>query len=126
VTGFVDYVLWGHHCKPLAVSGAKGTRRDGMGVQQQAKLHADFLEKTCRQRPVIFCTNGYEHSLWEDVRCPAREVKRFFTRDELALVIARRSSRMSHWLHVDADSDERRTFSGADTSCGLRPERLTL
>jgi uncharacterized membrane protein YccC len=26
-----------------------------------------------------------------------------------------RGSRVTHWLHVDADSDERRTFSGADT-----------
>lgn len=42
----------------------------------------------------------------EDLRYPAREVQRFYTKDELALVISRRSSRVTHWLHVDADSDE--------------------
>jgi hypothetical protein len=30
-------------------TGGEGTRRDGIGGQQ-AKLYADFLRKTCRQR----------------------------------------------------------------------------
>ena len=56
---------------------------------------------------------------------PAPEVQRFYTKDKLALVIVGRSSRVTHWLHVDADSDGRRTLAGADAR-GLRPERLSL
>jgi type I restriction enzyme, R subunit len=92
--GFVDYVLWGDDGKPLGVVEAKRTRRDAVVGQQQAKLYADCLEKTYGQRPVIFCTNGYEHWIWDDLRYPPRQVQGFYTKDELALVIARRSSRV--------------------------------
>jgi type I restriction enzyme R subunit len=92
--GFVDYVLWGDDGKPLGVVEAKRTKRDAVVGQQQAKLYADCLEKTFGQRPVIFFTNGYEHWMWDDLRYPPREVQGFYTKDELALVIARRSSRV--------------------------------
>ena len=44
------------------------------------------------QRPVIFYTNGYETWLWDDTRYPPREVQGFYTKDELALLINRRTS----------------------------------
>ena len=93
-TGAVDYVLWGDDGKPLGVVEAKRTRRDALVGQQQAKLYADCLEKTYGQRPVIFCTNGYEHWMWDDLHYPVRAVQGFYTKDELALVVARRSSRV--------------------------------
>jgi type I restriction enzyme, R subunit len=91
--GFVDYVLWGDDGKPLALVEAKRTRRDAVVGQQQAKLYADCLEAMFGQRPVVFYTNGYDHWLWDDLRYPPRQVQGFYTKDELALLIARRSTR---------------------------------
>ena len=91
--GFVDYVLWGDDGKPLALIEAKRTKKDAKAGQQQAKLYADCLETRYGQRPVIFCSNGYEHWLWDDVRYPPRAVQGFFKKPELALMIQRRSSR---------------------------------
>ena len=65
--GFVDYVLRGADGKPLGLVEAKRTRKDARVGQQQAKLYADCLERQYGQRPVIFCTNGYEHWIWDDV-----------------------------------------------------------
>ena len=91
--GFVDYVLWGDDGKPLALIEAKRTKKDAKVGQQQAKLYADCLETQYGQRPVIFCSNGYEHWLWDDVRYPPRSVQGFFKKPELELMIQRRSSR---------------------------------
>ncbi|WP_210495684.1 DEAD/DEAH box helicase family protein [Microvirga antarctica] len=91
--GFVDYVLWGDDGKPLALVEAKRTRRDGRAGQQQAKLYADCLEARFGQRPVIFYTNGYEHWLWDDGFYPPRAVQGFYKKDELQLLIQRRTAR---------------------------------
>ena len=91
--GFVDYVLWGEDGKPLALVEAKATRHGALKGQQQAKLYADCLERMHGQRPVIFCTNGYEHWLWDDAEAPPREVQGFYKKAELALLIQRRTTR---------------------------------
>jgi type I restriction enzyme, R subunit len=91
--GYVDYVLWGDDGKPLGLVEAKRTRRDPRVGRQQAKLYADCLEREFGQRPVIFYTNGYETWLWDDTRYPPRGVQGFYTKDELALQINRRTSR---------------------------------
>ena len=92
-TGYVDYVLWGDDAKPLALVEAKRTTRDARVGQQQAKLYADCLEKAFGQRPLIFCSNGYEHWLWDDTRHPPRPVQGFYKKAELELAIQRRTSR---------------------------------
>ncbi|MDX0491532.1 DUF4145 domain-containing protein [Sinorhizobium medicae] len=91
--GFVDYVLWGDDGKPLALIEAKRTKRDPRAGQQQAKLYADCLEQQFGQRPVIFTSNGYEHWIWDDTAYPQRAVSGFYKKDELALMIQRRTSR---------------------------------
>ncbi len=91
--GFVDYVLWGDDGKPLALVEAKRTRRDARVGQQQAKLYADCLEEQFGRRPVIFYTNGYEHWLWDDEDYPPRAVQGFYKKDELELMVQRRSTR---------------------------------
>lgn len=91
--GFVDYVLWGDDGKPLALVEAKRTKKSAHLGQQQAKLYADCLENEFGQRPVIFYSNGYEHWLWDDTNHPPREVQGFFKKDELELMIQRRTSR---------------------------------
>ncbi len=90
--GYVDYVLWGDDGKPLGLVEAKRTSRDPRVGRQQAKLYADCLEAQFGQRPAIFYSNGYETWLWDDVRYPPRDVQGFYTKDELALLINRRSS----------------------------------
>ena len=92
--GFVDYVLWGDDGLPLAVVEAKRTIRNPKEGQQQAKLYADCLEKKFKRRPVIYYTNGYEHMFWDDSHYPPRSVQGFHTKDELELLIQRRSSRL--------------------------------
>ncbi|NOT13768.1 MAG: DEAD/DEAH box helicase family protein [Methylococcaceae bacterium] len=93
--GFIDYVLWGDDGKPLAVVEAKRTRRDARAGQQQAKLYADCLEASYQRRPVIFYTNGYEHWFWDDSQSAPRRVEGFHKKDELELLMQRRSSRLS-------------------------------
>jgi type I restriction enzyme R subunit len=93
--GYVDYVLWGDDGKPLALVEAKRTKRDADVGQQQAKLYADCLEKQFGQRPVIFYSNGYDHWLWDDASYPPRPVQGFFKKDELELMIQRRTTRQS-------------------------------
>ncbi len=91
--GYVDYVLWGEDGLPLAVVEAKRTRRDAKVGRQQAKLYTDCLEARFGRRPVIFYTNGYETWLWDDTRYPPRGVQGFYTKDELTILINRRTSR---------------------------------
>jgi type I restriction enzyme R subunit len=91
--GFVDYVLWGDDGKPLALVEAKRTKKGAKVGQQQAKLYADCLEAQYGQRPVIFCSNGYEHWIWDDTFYPPRAVQGFYKKAELALMIQRRTGR---------------------------------
>jgi type I restriction enzyme R subunit len=91
--GFVDYVLWGADGKPVGIVEAKRTRKDARQGQQQAKLYADCLEARYGQRPVIFYSNGYEHWIWDDTRYPPRQIGGFYKRDELELLIQRRTGR---------------------------------
>ena len=90
--GFVDYVLWNDDGLPLAVVEAKRTRKDARIGQQQAKCYADCLEARYGQRPVIFYTNGYETWIWDDLRYPPRAVQGFYKKDELQLLIQRRTT----------------------------------
>jgi type I restriction enzyme R subunit len=93
--GYVDYVLWGDDGKPLGLVEAKRTTKSPKVGKQQAKLYADCLEAEFGQRPVIFYTNGYQTWIWDDQMYPPREVQGFYTKDELELLIQRRSSRKS-------------------------------
>ncbi|WP_244303087.1 DEAD/DEAH box helicase family protein [Leucobacter coleopterorum] len=92
--GYIDYVLWGSDGKPLAIVEAKRTSRDPSVGGPQAKLYADTLETKTGQRPVIFLSNGYRHQIWDDAAgYPPREIAGFYTREELELIIWRRTHR---------------------------------
>ncbi len=64
--GYADYVLWGDDGKPLAVVEAKRFSREPESGRHQARLYANLLEGRYGKRPVIFLTNGYECSMWDD------------------------------------------------------------
>lgn len=91
--GYADYVLWGKDGKPLAVIEAKKTMVDARKGKHQATLYADCLEQMHGQRPIIFYTNGFDTELWDDTFYPARIVHGFYTKDELQLLVDRRTSR---------------------------------
>ena len=91
--GFVDYVLWGDDGKPLMLVEAKRTTKSATVGQQQAKLYADCLAAMYGQRPVIFYSNGYEHWIWDDRMYAPRAVQGFYKKQELELLVQRRSSR---------------------------------
>ena len=92
--GFADYVLWGDNGKPLAVIEAKSTLHESEKGKHQAFLYANCLEQMTGQRPVIFYTNGYENYIWDDTFYNrAREVYGFYTKEELQLLIDRRTTR---------------------------------
>lgn len=92
--GYIDYVLFADNGKPLAVIEAKRTSKDPNTGKQQAKLYADCLEEKFGQRPIIFYTNGFETYIWDDLNYPPRKVSGFYTKDELQLLIDRRTSRL--------------------------------
>jgi type I restriction enzyme R subunit len=102
--GYVDYVLWGDDGLPLGLVEAKKSMISPHTGQQQAKLYADCLERATGRRPVIFTSNGYEHWLWDDTRYPPRSVQGFLTKDELALLIQRRTATLS-LATIDIDDE---------------------
>ncbi|MCG2624691.1 DEAD/DEAH box helicase family protein [Arthrobacter sp. I2-34] len=91
--GFVDYVLWGADGLPLAVVEAKRTTKSPHVGQQQAKLYADSLERRFGRRPVMYYTNGYQHWVWDDTASTERQIQGFHSRDQLELMITRRTTR---------------------------------
>ena len=93
--GFADYVLWGDDGLPLAVIEAKKTQRDPNEGKHQAYLYAEALESMYGQRPVIFYTNGFQHWIWDDHTYPARAIQGFYTKDELQLLVQRRTSQLN-------------------------------
>ena len=102
--GYVDYVLWGDDGKPLAVLEAKKATVSIEAGRQQAKLYADCVEAAYGRRPVIYLSNGYQHQMWDDGHTASRSVQGFHTKDELALLINRRTNvRPLHELDVDTD-----------------------
>lgn len=91
--GYADYVLWSDNGLPLAVIEAKSTLYDPRKGKHQAELYANCLETMHGQRPVIFYSNGFETHLWDDQFSGPREVQGFYSKDELQLLIDRRTTR---------------------------------
>jgi type I restriction enzyme R subunit len=99
--GFADYVLFGSNGKPLGVIEAKRTSKDPQAGQTQAALYAEGLRKQFGQRPVIFCTNGYQISLWNQGQDdsgqydPIRPVYGFYSKDSLEYLVFQAKNRAS-------------------------------
>jgi len=86
--GYADYVLWDDNGKPLAVIEAKKTAESPEKGRNQARLYADGLEKMHDQRPVIFYTNGFEISIWDDAQgYPPRHLYGFYSKDSLQYLV---------------------------------------
>lgn len=96
--GYIDYVLIDENEKPLAVIEAKRTSKNAKDGQTQAKLYADGLQQQLNlkkeERPVLFCTNGYEVWIWNDAEGePPRKTQGFYSRDSLQYLHRQRTQR---------------------------------
>lgn len=91
--GFADYILLGDNGKPIALVEAKKTAHDPIRGKQQAVLYADCIEHMTGQRPIIFYTNGFDTYFWDDRNYPERKVSGFYTKEDLQLIIDRRTIR---------------------------------
>lgn len=90
--GHVDYVLWDHDGKPLALVEARRTSIDAKDGQIQARHSAGGLERTYGRRPVILCTNGFEIWIWDDAQgYPPRAIFGFYSKDSLQQLVFQRS-----------------------------------
>ncbi|MDD4287239.1 MAG: DEAD/DEAH box helicase family protein [Candidatus Peribacteraceae bacterium] len=90
---FVDYVLLGQDGNPLAVVEAKKTSKDARIGQEQAKQYADQIkEKTGREMPFVFYTNGHDIYFWDTERYPPRKVHGFPSRHDLERMMFLRES----------------------------------
>jgi type I restriction enzyme, R subunit len=91
--GYADYVLWDDAGKPLAVIEAKRTAVSAEKGRTQAKLYADGLLKKYGQRPVIFYTNGFDISIWDDAQgYPPRTLFGFYSKDSLQYLVRQRKA----------------------------------
>jgi len=89
-----DYVLFGEDGKPLAVVEAKKTATSAHAGAEQARLYADQLEAATGQRPVIFCTNGLDIFLDDDVlKYPRRKVYGYYSAASLQALHHKRAHR---------------------------------
>lgn len=92
--GRADYVLDDDNAKPLGVVEAKRTSKNPAEGRKQAELYADALEKKHGQRPVIFCTNGYDLWIWNDAAGePPRKIYGFYSKDSLQHLHFQRSAK---------------------------------
>ncbi len=102
--GYVDYVLWGDNGQPLAVVEAKKPNKSDQGGREQARLYADALEQMGYMRPVIFYTNGYETSIWDDRQYNTyRPVYGFYSKDSLEYLIYQRQYRKANVEQFNPD-----------------------
>ncbi|APC38881.1 type I restriction endonuclease subunit R [Clostridium estertheticum] len=81
--GAADYVLFNKKAEPVAVVEAKKTSVDPIIGRQQAVEYANTIEKKYGKRPIIFCTNGYEITIWDDAYSEPRLIWGFYTLNDL-------------------------------------------
>lgn len=95
--GRADYVLWGDNGQPLAVIEAKKTGNVSLQAgREQARMYADGFERMGMQRPVIFCSNGYETFIWDDAQYNTyRSVYGLYSKSSLEYLAYQRQYRIA-------------------------------
>lgn len=95
--GRCDYVLYRiEDGLALAVVEAKKTSIDPEVGREQARMYADAIAaKQGGRRPVIFCTNGCETTIWNDANNePPRQIFGFYSRDSLEYLLTQNEERL--------------------------------
>jgi type I restriction enzyme R subunit len=80
---YADYLLLDSAKAPLAIIEAKRTSKDPRLGQRQAEEYANDIKEQTGKDVFIFLTNGYEIYFWDRERYSPRQVKGFFTRNDL-------------------------------------------
>ncbi|MBR6332060.1 MAG: DEAD/DEAH box helicase family protein, partial [Dehalococcoidales bacterium] len=88
--GYCDYVLYGSNGKPLAIVEVKKTSVSPENGRHQVDLYAECLKKVCGYKPVMYYTNGYTTRIIDGIY-PDRTVTAFHSREELELMLQRRT-----------------------------------
>jgi len=109
--GRSDYVLYRvQDGKALAVVEAKKTSVDPEVGREQARMYADGIAaEQDGLRPIIFCTNGYEITIWNDAnKEPPRQVFGFYSKDSLEyLLIQNQERKPADQIEVNASITNR-------------------
>jgi type I restriction enzyme R subunit len=93
--GYVDYVLFGDDCKPLALVEAKKSVVNEEQGKVQAELYADALERQYGVRPIIYYTNGWDIKIIDGMY-PARQLgQNFHRKDELEWLLQKQSKTLA-------------------------------
>lgn len=101
-TGKADYVLFNKKREPIAVVEAKKTSVDPIIGRQQAVEYANTIEKNYKIRPIIFCTNGYEITIWDDKYNEPRAIWGFYSLDDLeSLRFKHKYKKDLNKVHID-------------------------
>lgn len=94
--GRADYVLYrAQDGRALAVIEAKKTSVDPEVGREQARKYADAIAAAQGgHRPIIFCTNGFEITIWNDADDePPRQVFGFYSKDSLEYLLIQNQER---------------------------------
>lgn len=109
--GRADYVLYRKEDgRALAVVEAKKTSVDPEVGREQARMYADGIAATQNgHRPIIFCTNGYEITIWNDANDePPRQTFGFYSKDSLEyLLIQNKERKPADQIEVDTEITNR-------------------
>ena len=80
---YADYLLLDSMNAPIAVVEAKRTSKDPILGRKQAEEYADDIKSQTGKDVFIFLSNGYEIWFWDRARYGPRQVKGFFSRNNL-------------------------------------------
>lgn len=129
--GRADYVLWGDNGQPLAVIEAKKSGNVSLQAgREQARMYADGFERMGMQRPVIFCSNGYETFIWDDTQYNTyRPVYGLYSKSSLEYLAYQRQYRIAELEQHNPDlnitalirSRRSRPLPRISKSSGARP-----
>ena len=105
--GFVDYILYGSDCKPLAIVEAKKTSVSPIKGKEQALLYAKCLKQEFGYQPIVYYTNGYQIWIIDQLGYPARQIFGFHNIKELEYLIKLRQRGSISDLRISEDISDR-------------------
>lgn len=81
--GKVDYALLDKEGRPIAIIEAKRHDRDADAGIEQARQYCLALQEKFGIKPVIFLSNGYNFTIWQEGYYHPREIYGFYSEEDL-------------------------------------------
>ncbi len=105
---YADYLLLDSTGKPLAIIEAKRTTKDPILGQKQAEEYADDIKTQTGEEVFIFLSNGYQIWLWDRERYGPRQIKGFYSPEDLErLLYQRKYSERETEIDIDGNIVDR-------------------